>query len=371
MALPRGYLIDGFRKREILISETAERFTTLRWFDVGHRKLRRELKKSWNDEFLGGGTSTSGAGDGVVAGNGILFTNKVGTLRRYPDVAILPTATITQYYSAALDRDLLQVGDASFLALPSRSGLVYKPFLPSDSLDFKQGSPPIKRLWASQDWILRNLGSEPSLWMVSRSDGSHDQFLAYGNLTACGQPLMGDYALDFEEDEGYAVTILSLRPDLPDYRIPRIPLDKPYCPAGHDGTVAVTGRYEGHPAIAIHQDGAWQRVLLPDSPSVLEPVVKDGRIIVSAPEERSSESVKGSFVPSVGGVYVLVNDGGTWKLRTKIIPPTARQHAYFGYKVVPMGRRLFINYLADHPKRVSDPAGWGVPSVCEAELPDP
>ena len=77
-----------------------------------------------------------------------------------------------------------------------------------------------------------------------------------------------------------------------------------------------------------------------------------------------------AFVASVGAVYVLgKEDGGTWTPRTRIVPPRARQHAYFGYRVVLVGQRLFINFLDDPPKGMSSEHGWGYPSVCEAEWP--
>jgi hypothetical protein len=130
----------------------------------------------------------------------------------------------------------------------------------------------------------------------------------------------------------------------------------------------VTGRYDNHPALAVYQDGAWQRVLLPESPSVLEPVVQDGRILVSAPEESSSGQAGGAPTPSVGAVYVLGKNATAWSIRQRIVPANPRQHAVFGYKVLLLGQQLFINYLDNYPRGMPR-EGFGYPSICETTLP--
>lgn len=366
----RGYLIGGLAGKEILTVESAERWTALRWLDVDHMKVRKEQIAAPKDDFLGGGNIFSDAGDGVIAGGRVLFTNTTGALRSYPSRTDLPVKAISGIYSPEIGLGVLNIGEIKYAAQTSKDGVVYRPFVPIADQDLEPHPRNLSRIWASHRWILRTFAPSPAIWMVSQADGNHDQFLAYGGLGACGQPLMGDYVLNLEAGNGYSVMALSLMPDVPDYRVRGIPLDKVYCLAGDGGVIAVTGRYDKHLALAVYQDGAWQRILLPDSPSVLEPVVTDGRILVSAPEEPSPGKVGGSPIPSVGAVYVFGKDASTWGIRQRIVPANPRQHAIFGYKVLLLGQHLLINYLDNYPKAKGMPReGFGYPSVCETILP--
>lgn len=365
----RGYLIGGLAE-SILTVEKPDRLTTLRWLDVDRKKVMRKERAARKDNFLGGGDLFSGEGDGVIAGDNVLFTNATGALRKYPSHTDLPERAISGIYSPEIGLGVLNIGELKYAAEGSADGVVYRRFVPMADQDLEPNPRTVSRIWASDRWILRKFAQYPAIWMASQADGSGERFLAYGGLAACGQPLMGDYALNLEVGNGYSVMALSLLPDVPDYRIRGIPLDKLYCVAGDEGVIAVTGRYEKHPAVAVYQDGAWQRILLPDSPSVLEPVAQDGSILVSAPEEASPGKNDGPPIRSVGAVYVLGKDASTWNIRERIVPAKPRQHANFGYKVVLHGQRLFINYLDNYPKSKGMPReGFGYPSVCETTLP--
>jgi hypothetical protein len=366
----RGFLIGGLAGKEIVTVENPDRLTALRWLDIDQRKVRREQKATRNDDFLGGGNIFSDEGDGVIAGGNVLFTNTVGALRRYPSRTEIPVKLLGDNYSRRIGRGALDIGGVRYVGKASTDGLVYERSVSASDQEQKMQPINVSRIWASQRWILRSFAPSPAIWMVSQADGSDDRFMAYGGLGACGQPLMGDYALNLEASTGYSVMALSLLPDVADYRIRGIPLDRLYCVAGDGGVIAVTGRYEKHPAVAVYQDGSWTRVLLPDSPSVLEPVVQDGRILVSAPEEEFSGKAGGSPIRSVGAVYVLGKDASTWNIRERIVPANPRQHAIFGYRILLLGRRLFINYLDSYPKAKGMPReGFGYPSVCETTLP--
>ena len=365
----RGYLIGSLAGKEILTVENADRRTALRWFDVDRKKVRKEQKATQKDDFLGGGNIFSDAGDGVIAGESVLFTNTAGALRSYPSRTDLPGRAISGIYSPEIGLGVLNIGEIKYAANSSADGVVYRRFIPTADQNLEPQPLNVRRIWASQRWILRNFAQDPAIWVLSQADGKNEQFLAYGGIGACGQPLMGDYALNLEVGNEYSVMALSLLPKVPDYRIRGIPLDRLYCVGGDEGVIAVTGRYDKHPAVAVYQSGAWQRILLPDSPSVLEPVVQDGRILVSAPEEKAPGKIDGAPIPSVGAVYVLGKDASTWSIRERIVPATPRQHAIFGYKVLLLGKRLFINYLDDYPKAKGMPReGFGYPSVCEMTL---
>jgi hypothetical protein len=364
----RGYLIGALLDKEIVMVERAERRTALRWFDVDRMNVKKEQTATAKDDFLGGGNLTSDAGDGVIAGGSVLFTNTVGALRSYPSRTDLPGKSLSGIYSPDIGLGVLTIGSSKYAAAAAADGVIYRRFDPTADQEMQPKPRNLRRIWASQHWILRNFAPYPAIWMLSQADGSNEQFLAYGGLGACGQPLMGDYALNLEAGNGYSVLALSLLPDVPDYRIRGIPLDRLYCVAGDGGVLAVTGRYANHPALAVYQDGAWQRVLLPESPSVLEPVVQDGRILVSAPEESSSGQAGGAPTPSVGAVYVLGKNATAWSIRQRIVPANPRQHAVFGYKVLLLGQQLFINYLDNYPRGMPR-EGFGYPSICETTLP--
>ena len=367
----RGHLIGGLAGKELVTAERANRLTALRWLDVDRMKVKKEQKATRKDEFLGGGGDlVSDEGDGIIAGERVIFTNAMGALRSYPSRAQLPGQVLRGIYLPEIGRGVLDIGKAKYAAEASDDGVVYRRFVPMADQELELQPRKLRRIWGSRRWILRNFAAYPAIWMVSQADGSDERFLAYGDLGACGQPLMGDYALTLEVAKGYSVLALSLLPDVPDYRIHGIPLDKLYCVAGHEGVIAVTGRYEKHPAVAIYQDGAWQRILLPDSRSVLEPVTQDGRILVSAPEEVFPYKTNGPPMPSVGAVYVLGKDASTWSIRERIRPANPRQHAIFGYKMLLLGQHLFINYLDNYPKaKTISREGFGYPSVCETTLP--
>jgi hypothetical protein len=246
-------------------------------------------------------------------------------------------------------------------------------------------------MWASERWVLRAFELSPTVWEAARPDGSGGRVLAYGEAGECGEPLMGDFALGLEEDEGFQVVALSLLEDVQDYKIRGVPLDYPHCVAGENGVVVVTGRYHNQPAVAVFQSGGWQRVLLPFSPSVLEPLVVRSRIIVAAPEEGYRDGQTAKPIPSVGAVYVLQQEGGQWSVRERILPYRPRENGLFGHKVHVRGDRIFINYLEDYPeppRPVPDQAvdlkgymkylddsvaglireGFGEPRFCEASL---
>lgn len=365
-----GFLIGSLAGKEIVTVENPDQGTALRWLDIDQEKVRKEQKAARNDDFLGGGNIFSDEGDGVIAGGSVVFTNTVGALRRYPSRAELPVKLLSGNYSPRLGRSSLHIGAVRYVGETSADGVVYERSVSTIGPEEKMRPINVNRIWASHRWILRSFAPSSAIWMVSQADGSDDQFLAYGGLGACGQPLMGDYALNLEASTGYSVMALSLLPDVADYRIRGIPLDKLYCVAGDGGIIAVTGRFEKHPAVAVYHDGTWERVLLPDSPSVLEPVVQDGTILVSAPEEAFSGKAGGSPTPSVGVVYVLGKDASTWRIRERIGPANPRRHGNFGYKVVLHGKRLFINYLDNYPKSKGMlREGFGYPSVCETTLP--
>jgi hypothetical protein len=41
----------------------------------------------------------------------------------------------------------------------------------------------------------------------------------------------------------------------------------------------------------------------------------------------------------------------------------------FGYRLIPQGKRVFVNFLDDYPKAPGMPRpGFGYPSFCEATL---
>jgi hypothetical protein len=365
----RGFLIGGLPGKEIVTVENLDQGTALRWLDIDQKKVRKEQRATRKDDFLGGGNIFSDEGDGVIAGGSVLFTNMVGALRRYPSRTQLSVKALSGIYLPEIGRGVLDTGRVKYAAEASDDGVVYRRFVPMVDQELELQPRNVSRIWAFHRWILRSFVPSPAIWMVSQADGSDDQFLAYGGLGACGQPLMGDYALNLEAGTGYSVMALSLLPDVADYRIRGIPLDKLYCVAGDGGVIAVTGRYEKHPAVAVYHDGTWERVLLPDSPSVLEPVVQDGRILVSAPEEAFPGKAGGSPIPSVGAVYVLGKDASNWRIRQRIVPANPRRHAIFGYKMVLLGQRLFINYLDNYPKAKGMPReGFGYPSICETTL---
>ena len=367
----RGYLIGGLGDKKIITVERTERTATLRWLDVGRGRVAKELSVGRKDEFLGGGALASDEGDGIVAGERVLFTNATGLLREYPDRVTLQGTGLKGFYSAETGRGILDIGGTRYAAVSSPDGVVYRPFVAGSDPEQEMRPRSVRRIWASEHWILKNIGPYPSLWMASETDGSNEQFLAYGGLAACGQPLMDDYALNVQSDNGYSVMALSLRSGQPDRRISGVPLDRVYCVAGDRGLIAVTGRDDERPAVAIYRDGAWQRIFLPDSQSLLEPLVDDGRVFVSAPEEMSLGNVHGSLLSSVGAVYVLKRHDATWNFQAKVVPSTSRPHALFGYKIVPLGNRLYINFLDDQPRAKHKSAdSIGYPSVCHVDLPE-
>jgi len=308
----------------------------------------------------------------------VLFTNEVGALRLYPSKTDLPLNPVRQIFSAERGRELLEAAGTFYRGGISPSGFAYRRLEGVDERAQDMKDVRVSRLWASERWILRSFVPSPTLWMVSRADGTEGQFVAYGHIRECGQPLMGDHVLTIEEDhQGASVLALSLLPGGSDYRVRGAPLDELSCVAGEDGVIAVGGRWNRHPAVAIYEDGMWQRLLLPEGPSILEPLVQGDRIFVSAPEEPATVAKGGVMVPAVGAVYVLSRSAdtkqaptdGRWALRQRIVSPRSRRHATFGYRVVPQGPRVFINYLDDYPKGPGMPRpGFGYPSFCQAPL---
>ena len=72
----------------------------------------------------------------------------------------------------------------------------------------------------------------------------------------------------------------------------------------------------------------------------------------------------------MGAVYVLGKDASTWSIRERVAPANPREHAIFGYTMLLLGQRLFINYLDNYPKAKGiSREGFGYPSVCETTLP--
>jgi hypothetical protein len=233
----RGYLIGALLGKEIVMVERTERRTALRWFDVDRMNVKKEQTATTKDDFLGGGNLTSDAGDGVIAGGSVLFTNTIGALRSYPSRADLPGKSLSGIYSPEIGLGVLTVGSSKYAAVASGDGVIYRRFVSMADQDLQPKPRNLRRIWASQRWILRNFAPYPAIWTLSQADGSNEQFLAYGGLGACGQLLMGDYALNLEASSGYAVLALSLLPDVPDYRIRGIPLDRLYCVAGDGGVL--------------------------------------------------------------------------------------------------------------------------------------
>jgi hypothetical protein len=372
----RGYLVGDAEGKDLVTVEDPHRMSVLRWLEASTLRVKRVQRADRKDHHLGGGSLASDEGDGVVSGAKVLFTNDVGGLRFYPSKQDLPLAPVRGIFSDEGGRELLQAAGILYRGWMTTSGFAYRRTEVPDDGSADLSDVRISRLWASERWILRSFVPAPTLWMVSRADGTEDRFLAYGHLRECGQPLMDDHVLTIETDErGSSVLVLSLSPDLPDYRVNGAPLDELYCVAGEGGTLAVSGRWNRHPAVAIYDRETWQRILLPDSPSILEPLVQGGRIFVSAPEEAAVVPDGGASIPSVGAVYVLGqvedqhNDGARWTLRQKVVAPRPRRHAMFGYRLIPQGKRVFVNFLDDYPKAPGMPRpGFGYPSFCEATL---
>ena len=367
----RGYLVGGLAGKELVTVEDTAPGAVVHWLDLPALRASHLLRAGLANPFLSGGQLVSNEGDGVVIGGKAWFANKTGALRAYPSKQDLDLPPLRQIYSRDEGRKLVEVACTGYRGQQTLAGFVYGLTKVVDEPEPEVTEVRLARVWASERWIVRSFVPSPTIWMSSHADGSQSELLAYGGLRECGQPLMNDHVLTIEESRaGASVLALSLLSAEPDYRLSAVPLEGLYCVAGDGGLIAVTGRWQGRPAIAIYSDGAWQRLELPESRSVLEPLVRGDRIFVSAPEEAAVAKEADAPVPSVGAVYVLTKHGGVWAARTKIVPARARRHALFGYRVVPVGDRLFINYLDAYPRGPGMPrSGFGYPSFCDVPVP--
>ena len=239
-----------------------------------------------------------------------------------------------------------------------------RPYVAGSDPEVNLVPASLSRIWVSGEWILRELGAGTPVWEVARRTGGSAKLLAFDGVGGCGQPLMDGYALGLDKG-GHEVLALSMADGPPNWRVPGVPLDKGYCLAGENGIVAVGGRHQQHPALAVYQRGAWQLLHLPDSRSLLEPVVQGGRIFVSAPEEEF-HAESGATIQSAGAVYVVELHDGVWSIQKKIVAAAPRKRALFGFKIHATDSHLYVNYLADGP-RVSG-GYFGDPAVCEVDL---
>lgn len=212
-------------------------------------------------------------------------------------------------------------------------------------------------LWADADW-------QGPLWTTAGLDGSQARVIARGGVGRCGHPLVDRRALALA-DQGRSVVALPLDAGGAIETVQGNPLATSQCVAGDQEIVAVTGRADGLPAVAIHgPEGRWQVLRFPESASVAEPLVQQGLVIVSVPEEDGARPNRRESVRAAGAVYVLARTAGTWSIRERIVAGKVRDHGLFGFAVRLDTEYLFVNHLIDSQDRDA----IGAPVVCRTPL---
>jgi len=205
--------------------------------------------------------------------------------------------------------------------------------------------PLTEGAWSNGERLLvarRNDRGE-SRWESVRLDGTDPRVLAVGSVGRCGHPIAGKQAILLNGDLG-EIVLLALDQSAPAVHIDGNPLDSSDCVAGDGELLAVTGRENAAPAVAIRDNGIWQLVPLPPGVSYAEPLVKAGRIVVALPDS-PGRSTSGEEVPAAGAVYVLDKSGESWNVRARIVAAQPAERALFGFALAFDTHAMFVSSL--------------------------
>lgn len=256
------------------------------------------------------------------------------------------------------------------VALSLRNGsLLFLPEMrefPSASATREHRSFRASGLWASSSRLLLAQRAQPGppVWESVRHDGTDSRVIAQGSVGSCGHPIVGERALALANDAGTLVSLALDQRSAP-ILIHGNPLERSFCVAGDGDVVAVTGRSQGLPALAIFEAGTWQVLRFPDAPSIAEPLVKRGVILVSLPEA-PGVAANGDAVVAAGAVFAVEKLGQNWAISERIVAPEPRRHGHFGFSVDVNADAVFVSHLV--PGQIYDaagaPDGYGYPVVC-------
>ncbi len=223
------------------------------------------------------------------------------------------------------------------------------------------GPPEVPvRLWVDAGWVLRasRVNGETS-WSAGRVGGP-EQVIARGQGGLCGETLSDGraYALD---SSGHDVVVLALDGSGEQGRARDIPLDRAYCVSARGEVIAVTGVLDGHPAVAMYEEGGgWQTVALPGNVSVAEASIAGERVLVRIPEqERRIEPDR--VVRAAGAIYMLERLDGRWLATAQMGAPVPAVGGLFGFSVASHDHQVWVSYFD----------GREEPAVCVGDLTDP
>ncbi len=221
------------------------------------------------------------------------------------------------------------------------------------------------RLWANAEDLLWVDAVEPGdlTWTTASTDGRDVRTVVEGGVGRCGRPLAGRRVLALAA-RGRVVLSFSLERPTEVEVVAGNPLTTSYCVAGAAEVLAVTGRLQGLPAVAIHDGGKWYSVRFPNSVSRAEPVVYGDRIFVSLPEEEVAVTSDATPLAAAGAVYVLGRGDHAWQILERIVAATPRERGLFGFSIAVDDQYLFINHLVASPEK----NGARAPVVCRSSL---
>ncbi len=353
----RGFLADVTNEGFITVTPASQPTTSTLLLEStrqGKRTLIAELDPSCCSNAVGL--------DGRVL---LLREDGVGVV--YPGAQDSQLQMVRGSFDAKSRITTFGTGDELYVLEEPRNTSRVLPYRPVPGAKTKLEPAITERVWVNSSWILRSSTiGYVWFWDISKRDGSATKILAYGEVGACGQPLMGDSVLGVDR-ETQEVVVFPIMTGNGVTRLPGPSLTTPYCVAGENGTIAVTGLKDGLSAVGVYRDGTWQVLKFPGRPSIFEPQVVDGMVIVSAPEADMTDRRGRVTARGAGAVYVLEQESGAWKVRTRIVAEKPRNNGLLGYNVHVDSGKLFINYLKDSP-HVSEEY-FGEPAICEAQLP--